>query len=175
MKYTIDKTFHFEAGHRVWAQKLNNPELSISTECACRHMHGHSYKLKVFLTADYLDQSSMVTDFKNLNFVKAFIDGNLDHKFILDINDPNFERITGVNPNKVNFTCNFSNLGDQFTFEDADEQTHINGFVLVNFVPTSENLCRYIGEYIENQIRDVAKVEAVELWETEKSHCRVIV
>ena len=105
MKWVIDKEFHFEMGHRVWAQKLDRPDLSIETECACKHLHGHSYSIKVFLGADTLDQSAMVTDFKNLNFMKEFVDGVLDHKFMIDINDPNFEIITSVS------TKFFENIG----------------------------------------------------------------
>jgi len=51
-KWNIDKEFHFEMGHRVWAQKLEHEHLSLSTECACKHLHGHSYAIKVFLGAD---------------------------------------------------------------------------------------------------------------------------
>lgn len=169
-KWVIDKEFHFEMGHRVWAQKLDRPDLSIETECACKHLHGHSYVIKVFLGANELDQSAMVTDFKNLNFMKEFVDNVLDHKFMIDINDPNFKLITGTVPPKS--VTNFTNLGVIINSESADEQLHRNSFVLVNFVPTSENICKHLMKYAQEKIGDFASVTAVELWETKKSHCR---
>lgn len=175
-KWTIDKEFHFEMGHRVWAQKLDRPDLSIETECACKHLHGHSYAIKVFLSANTLDQSSMVTDFKNLNFMKEFVDNVLDHKFMIDINDPNFEIITGVSYNfaraRISSKENFLNLGECWPGDNSDIQLHRNSFVLVNFVPTSENICKYLKLYAQERIGDFATVTAVELWETKKSHCR---
>lgn len=177
-KWEIDKSFSFEMGHRVWAQKLDHLHLSISGDCACKHLHGHSYEIKVFLGADELDQSSMVTDFKNINFMKVFVDDVLDHKFMIDINDPNFEIITGVSPRRLAeeniLVNNFENLGEltrdwRWTEEF---QLHLNSFVLVNFVPTSENICRHLKEYAQSVIGDVAKVTALELWETKKSHAR---
>lgn len=176
MKYIIDKTFNFEMGHRVWAQKLPHAHLSITTECACKHLHGHSYDLKIFLSADELDESSMVTDFKNLNFMKEFLDDTLDHRFMIDINDPNFEIITGVDANDLGSIVNFVPLSSLLfaLAQPVDKNTklHYDSFVLVNFVPTSENICRYLAEYAQQSLGDVAKVTAVELWETKKSHCR---
>jgi 6-pyruvoyltetrahydropterin/6-carboxytetrahydropterin synthase len=174
MKWEIDKEFHFEMGHRVWAQKLNHVELSISTDCACKHLHGHSYSIKVFLGSDTLDHSEMVTDFKNLNFMKQFVDDVLDHKFMIDINDPNFKLITGNEWSKAKHPfANFTNLGSyNWVGLTEGEQLHYNSFVLVDFVPTSENICKYLFEYVQSRIGDVAKVTAVELWETKKSHCR---
>lgn len=180
-KWTISKEFNFEAGHRVWAQKLDHPELSISTECSCRHLHGHSYTIKVSLTSDTLDASSMVTDFKNLNFMKKFVDEVLDHKFILDVRDPNFQLITGVSiPNNFG-PPDFTNLNDWIVTIDSQTglpivadnvQLHRTSFVLVNFVPTSENICKYLKEHAQKMIGDVATVSALELWETKKSYCR---
>ena len=175
-KFTIDKEFNFEMGHRVWAQELNRPDLSIETDCQCRHLHGHSYSIKVFLGADTLDQSAMVTDFKNLNFMKEFVDGVLDHKFMIDVNDPNFQIITATQiasqlpANIPNFT-NLSSIIDGDHFHDSI-RSHWGGFVLVNFVPTSENICKYLKLYAQERIGDFATVTAVELWETKKSHCR---
>jgi len=173
-KWVIDKEFSWEGGHRVWAQKLDRPDLSISTDCACKHLHGHSYTIKVFLGADRLDDSSMVTDFKNLNFMKQFVDDVLDHKFMIDINDPNFEIITGVNPKVVEKAENFDFLIDYVDSADPNIQLHYQSFVLVNFVPTSENICKYLKIYAQSMIDDVAKVVALELWETKKSHCKYI-
>lgn len=176
MKWVIDKEFSFEMGHRVWAQKLPHQHLSITTDCACKHLHGHSYTIKVFLGADKLDDSSMVTDFKNLNFMKRFVDDVLDHKFMIDINDPNFEIITSV-PSAFKLNCdfkNFTNLGEWASDlgVDDDRQLHLNSFVLVDFVPTSENICKYLKLYAQEVIGDIANVVALELWETKKSHCR---
>lgn len=172
MKWVIDKEFSFEMGHRVWAQKLPHQHLSITTDCACKHLHGHSYTIKVFLGADKLDDSSMVTDFKNLNFMKRFVDDVLDHKFMIDINDPNFEIITGIHPSVVSNATNFSNLTDFIKDEDPDKLLHHTSFVLVDFVPTSENICKYLKLYAQEFIGDIANVVALELWETKKSHCR---
>lgn len=170
--WEIDKEFHFEMGHRVWAQKLDRPDLSIETECACKHLHGHSYVVKVFLGADSLDQSAMVTDFKNLNFMKEFVDNVLDHKFMIDINDPNFEIITSVHPSVVSLAKNFANLTEYIKHNEPAKLLHCNSFVLVDFVPTSENICKYLKLYAQERMGDVATVTAVELWETKKSHCR---
>ena len=176
-KWEIDKSFSFEMGHRVWAQKLDHLHLSISGDCACKHLHGHSYEIKVFLGADELDQSAMVTDFKNINFMKVFVDDVLDHKFMIDVNDPHFEIITGCDIHETNDdgtvgVANFTNLSTVRPSDNEALQLHRNSFVLVNFIPTSENICRYIKEYAESVIGDVAKVTALELWETKKSHCR---
>jgi len=181
-KWIIDKEFHFEAGHRVWAQKLEHEHLSLETECACKHLHGHSYTVKVFLGADTLDQSAMVTDFKNLNFMKEFLDEELDHKFMIDINDPLFNRITGQSLIRggADQVENFTNLGAwmrSHVFEDGkpilrDEDQLFDSFVLVNFVPTSENICKYLKMYAQERMGSVATVTSVELWETKKSHCR---
>ena len=179
--WVIDKEFHFEMGHRVWAQKLQHEHLSISTDCACKHLHGHSYSLKVFLGAEQLDQSQMVTDFKNLNFMKEFVDSVLDHKFMIDVNDPIFHGIVGINPKTYDVTHEplFANLGDVMrrlhthsTGGECPMQVVWDSFVLVNFVPTSENICKYLKQYAQDKIGDVATVTAVELWETKKSHCR---
>lgn len=177
-KWTIDKEFHWEMGHRVWAQKLEHEHLSLSTECACKHLHGHSYAIKVFLGADVLDQSQMVTDFKNLNFMKEFVDEVLDHRMMLDINDPLFNRITGRSaPTEIEDFTNFGSYLRGSIYEDGSpclrgEDLLLDSFVLVNFVPTSENICKYLKHYAQERIGKVAVVTALELWETRKSHCR---
>jgi 6-pyruvoyltetrahydropterin/6-carboxytetrahydropterin synthase len=183
--WTIDKSFSFEMGHRVWAQKLEHEHLSLSTECACKHLHGHSYEIKVFLSAENLDSSSMVTDFKNLNFMKQFLDDTLDHKFMIDVNDPLFEKITGVIPNRfILDTKNFVNLGSflrSMVYNDGllrnapvlrGDDEFLDSFVLVDFCPTSENICRHLKIYAQDILQDLATVTALELWETKKSHCR---
>lgn len=174
MKWSIDKSFSFEAGHRVWSQKLEHEELSISTNCYCKNLHGHSYEVKVFLSADELDHSNMVTDFRNLEFFKKFLDDVLDHKFLIDINDPNFDIITGCSTVEADNFVNFTNLIEIYPTDDERIELHRGSFVLVNFVPTSENICKYLKIYAASKISHLATVEAVELWETKKSHCRYV-
>lgn len=174
-KWVIDKSFHFEMGHRVWSQKLDRPDLSITCDCACKHLHGHSYTIKVFLGSDKLDNTQMVLDFRNLSFMKEFVDDVLDHKFMIDINDPFFSIITNINLPPNILIDNFTNLRDfvqQYELVYTLPDEFINGFVLVNFVPTSENICKYLKEYAQDRLAGVATVTALELWETAKSHCR---
>jgi 6-pyruvoyltetrahydropterin/6-carboxytetrahydropterin synthase len=47
------------------------------------------------------------------------------------------------------------------------------GLILVDFVPTSENLCKWWHEVANKMLNDLGiEVVAVEYWETPKSHCR---
>jgi len=175
--WSIDKTFNFEMGHRVWSQKLEHEDLSITTDCACKHLHGHSYEVKIELSSSELDQSFMVTDFKNLNFMKQFLDEILDHKFMVDINDPNCMIITTVSPYDIAIKENFLknkiiHLGAEFPVDDENLQLHRDSFVIVDFCPTSENICKFLKDYAQSKIGNIATVSAVELWETKKSHCR---
>jgi 6-pyruvoyltetrahydropterin/6-carboxytetrahydropterin synthase len=172
MKWIIDKEFTFEAGHRVWAQKLEHENLSLTTDCACKHLHGHSYTVKVHVGSDNLNESGMVTDFKNLNFFKKFLDDVLDHKFIIDVNDPLFGYITGVALDSYGKIDNFTNLGTLLSKSNPSWSNDlIDSFVLVNFIPTSENICKHLKFYASSQLVGVATVTSVELWETKKSHC----
>ena len=91
MHWKISKEFEFCYGHRVWSQTLNT-EFSLDGCLKCRHLHGHQGKILVYLEASEL-KDGMVTDFKHLNWFKQFLDDTLDHKFILDINDPLFSTL----------------------------------------------------------------------------------
>ena len=72
MTHIIDKTFEFCYGHRVWTQVLNG-EYADNLKCACRHLHGHEGKVQVFLTANDLNESGMITDFRHLECLKTLI------------------------------------------------------------------------------------------------------
>ena len=93
MSWTIDKQFSFCYGHRVWSQLLDEDYCATGdTHCKCRFTHGHEGLVHIFLSADDLERG-MVTDFKHLGWMKNFLDDNLDHKFIIDRNDPIFMQI----------------------------------------------------------------------------------
>lgn len=171
MHWKISKEFDFCYGHRVWSQKLNT-EFSLDGCLKCRHLHGHQGKILVYLEASKL-QDGMVTDFKHLNWFKAFLDDVLDHKFILDINDPLFPTLL---PNiKKDDLIGFEQgyyLVDLTKFKN--EENHIiellEGYVLVDFVPTSENLSAWLLGIVQEKMNKLGiKVSHVEFLETPKS------
>ena len=180
-KWIIDKQFDFCYGHRVWSQELNQ-DYSLDACLVCRHLHGHQGKIKIFLEA-YKLQSGMVTDFKHLNWFKVWLDSVLDHKFIIDRNDPLF----------FDLMSHYSHKGamneELFFYHDEgywtprlevvkDEIDAINekygGMVVVDFVPTSENLTGWIMGIVQKKMKPLdIKVHSVQFWETPKSHCEV--
>ena len=176
--YQIDKQFDFCYGHRVWTQKLDST-FSLDNECACRRIHGHQGTIKIGLTADYLT-AGMVTDFKHLNFFKKILDEHFDHKFICDVNDPLFRDIfsqiddcelTGAIKDKEFYKIIDPNLLPYDFSSELKEK--YEGLVMVDFVPTSENLSKMFFEIVDSKIKSLGvNVAYVDFWETPKSHCR---
>jgi len=176
--HKITKEFGLDYGHRVWSQKLN-PTFSIDDCLVCRHLHGHRMALFIELEAEKLE-AGMVTDFKHLNWFKEWLDIFIDHKFIIDINDPAFERITGRTVDQVNFRpslpgIDWANLGHFILDGSQDEITQIENeitesFVVVEFVPTSENLAKWFFEIVTQKMVELnVKVSKVTMSETPKS------
>lgn len=182
--YKIGKEFSLCYGHRVHNQSLN-PELSLDSCLACRHFHGHQGTIIVYL--EPLDgnglKDGMVTDFKHLNWFKKWLDDVLDHKMILDINDPalkSFYPILNVPgfPNHsetVDFLMEIHDEGyynlwaDHYLNLPNYEQEIYEGLVLVPFVPTSENLSKWLWEIVNKKIGHLCKVAQVQFFETPKS------
>jgi 6-pyruvoyltetrahydropterin/6-carboxytetrahydropterin synthase len=164
-------------------------------------MHGHSYLLKVFLTETteetVVPETGMVMDFKQLGFVKDFIDDVLDHKTVLDINDPlNSENTIWVLdddemvdkdlliwleegywiPDISKITESMAKWGgDIDSSKNKAIREKYEGLVFVDFVLTSENLAAWLFNIIQKKLESLPEVtlDAIELWETPKSHCRV--
>ncbi|BDR25793.1 6-carboxy-5,6,7,8-tetrahydropterin synthase [Pseudomonas phage sp. 30-2] len=165
--WQINKSFSFAYAHRVHNQHLD-ADLVEDTKCKCRHLHGHTGKIVIHLTGTSL-VNGMVTDFKHLGFLKKFIDDVIDHKFIIDANDPNFSKIT--NASKYS-TISFEHYGIFDTSEETveHEKEHADSFVIVDFVPTAENLAKWIWEYAESILEQKGiTVSKVEWWETDKA------
>lgn len=195
-KWSIDKRFDFCFGHRVWNQDLNI-KYSLDSCLACRHLHGHQGEVKLFLAANEL-QSGMVTDFKHTNVFKKWLDDVMDHKFIIDINDPLFGDLAGnitltkdeslkwyenimanYNSDYNYCTPDLDHIFNVLESKDWSEATKkaifekYEGLVIVDFVPTSENLCKWWFEVANKMLNGLGiDVIAVEYWETPKSHCR---
>jgi len=192
MKWTIDKSFDWCYGHRVWSQELNADFTGADGAClACRHLHGHQGKLKVMLEGDELTRG-MVTDFKHLGWMKTFIDDVLDHKFIMDINDPLIPHEVPELMEELHFIDSPSILEfdrskcithkEEYLTPYLDILKHLpapvyekyEGMIFVDFVPTSENLSAWLLQIAKKKMAEIGvKVVAVEFWETPKSHCKV--
>lgn len=198
-RWMIDKQFDFCYGHRVWSQLLNADYCDTGDACAkCRHLHGHQGEIHVFVEAPELERG-MVTDFKHLGWFKNFIDNHLDHKFILDLNDPWFVQIVNAKPvfNESGLLTALSAVqplntkngrelkvrgvyvpgtemlaGYEIEVGDLQgpEQEFYEGFFLVNYLPTSENLTKWMYECVEAKMSLInVKVTKVTLNETPKS------
>ena len=174
MTWIIDKTFEFCYGHRVHTQTLNG-EYAADLKCACRHLHGHEGKMQVFLTAPQLDHTGMVTDFRHLEWLKKWINTYIDHQFIIDKNDPLYSKIVGERglvPVLVPDTDHVAGYHLDLTGleENTPEYEYYEGFMVVDFVPTSEHLSSWMADLVEVKMKKLGvKVHSIEWWETPKS------
>ena len=169
--WKISKEFDFCYGHRVWSQKLNK-EYSLDDCLVCRHLHGHQGKIQIEASAQSLN-NSMVTDFKHFNWFKDFIDNWLDHKFLIDKGDPLFPILL------PKFAFNewifdergFYYLGEKTLQKESSEIVELyEGFIAVDFVPTSENLSRWFYQIVQKKMEPIGvQIEQVSFLETPKT------
>lgn len=182
-KITKDFTdIHY--GHRVWTQVLREKLCaSGDTMCACRHLHGHSGSASLTVVAPQLNPQGMVCDFKELGFMKDFLNTYFDHRFVIDINDPAFESITGVSWDAEVFTpveINGLLVGHEFNIDAVAARTKgdllsaerevLSGFFIVTFIPTSEQIVKYIYDIAHHVLSPYGIEVLCAKWkETEKS------
>lgn len=182
MPHIIDKTFEFCYGHRVWSQQLD-ASYAEDSRCVCRHLHGHEGKVQVYLTADGLTRG-MVTDFRHLTWLKKWIDQNIDHKFIIDASDPAFEAITGFRwasrpendpPYLSDVVVECVTVAQTFDLDAWPSLPNykrelLEGFLIVDFVPTSENLSKWLADIVQSKMKPLdVRVFQLDWWETPKS------
>ncbi len=74
MPYTISKEVTFAAAHFIEGHP--GP---------CRRLHGHNYRVRVFLRADELDELGMVIDFADLKKLIGSVVDRFDHQVINEI------------------------------------------------------------------------------------------
>jgi 6-pyruvoyltetrahydropterin/6-carboxytetrahydropterin synthase len=91
--WKISKSFEFNYGHRIATQELKK-EFALDQQCKCRHLHGHTASIEVCLQSNKL-KDGFVTDFYHLNWLKVWLNKNIDHKFILDRVDPMVHKMFG--------------------------------------------------------------------------------
>lgn len=74
--FYIKKRFRFEASHRLLNHKGK-----------CNNIHGHNYKVDVYIGSLELDDMGMVIDFGDLSQLKDWINSNWDHSIIINEDD----------------------------------------------------------------------------------------
>lgn len=182
--FKISKQFELCYSHRVHTQIIN-PVLSggEKTNCPCKVNHGHNSTITVELEGESLNPQGMLVDYVNLTFLKNFIDKELDHKTILDINDP--WTIDFINSSREynSYLADISyvkflpqqvfGLTSYYKVETNSSKPHhhdiINGLVAVKFVPTSENICKWIYDITSHKLTNICKVSSVSFSETPKT------
>ncbi|TXH54673.1 MAG: 6-carboxytetrahydropterin synthase [Desulfurellales bacterium] len=140
----ISKEIGIDAGHRV-----------PNHESKCRNPHGHRYRVIVhaegpIITEPGSPDEGMLVDFAFLKqIMMQRVDAILDHGFIVYEGD--------------------HDMLDCFTFPQASEWK----IVVFPYIPTAENIARWIWEQINPDIathfRGNLKLVAVEIWETPTS------
>lgn len=178
INWEISKQFDFCYGHRVHNQKLD-PELSLDSCLACRHIHGHQGTILIHLTSGQL-KSGMVTDFKHLNWFSKWLDETLDHKFIMDKADPVLSTMFPLATEEVLKR----NLRDHFWTPDLTHPVFndlapcvkeiYEGLILVNFVPTSECICMWLSNIVRDRMSNLSvRVSKIEFKETPRSNSTI--
>jgi 6-pyruvoyltetrahydropterin/6-carboxytetrahydropterin synthase len=66
---------HFAAAHQL--KDVNGP---------CENLHGHNWKIEVYVASDVLDETGLVIDFAVIKEKTAAIIKELDHTFLNDLN-----------------------------------------------------------------------------------------
>ncbi len=77
----------------------------------CEVLHGHNWKVQVFVTAEKLNEIDIAIDFNELKRITKEIVSQLDHKFLNDIYP-----FTEINPSSENIAhWIFKSLKDRLT------------------------------------------------------------
>ena len=63
----------------------------------CEHLHGHNWKIEVFVKGENLDDNGLLVDFKIIKDKTKEIIKRLDHKFLNDL-----ECFSEINPSSEN-------------------------------------------------------------------------
>ena len=157
--------------------------ISVNVVICISLWQGHQGTIKIGLEAKSLEKG-MVTDFKHLNCIKKLVDDYFDHRFIIDQNDPLFYNMF-PEVQECGLVWHESNLfatPDMSYFKDVDVVSPIyeklEGIVVVDFVPTSENLCKFLATLTDFTLTGLDgygtrfRLSHIDYWETPKSHCR---
>jgi|FaiFalFF_MnMetaG_3_1042247.scaffolds.fasta_scaffold02461_3 6-pyruvoyltetrahydropterin/6-carboxytetrahydropterin synthase len=141
--FTIVKTFHFDAGHRIWNHDLlrgkgsilvsDSMHETVSIRTKCANPHGHTFYVEVHLESNYIDEQGMIIDTDALKFAIKEIEQLLDHSYILHKDDP--------------------------LKEDFIKLFHGYKVVIIDIMPTAEGLAQYIYKLLKEKLQKILSNE----------------
>ena len=137
----VSKFVEIDMGHRVPNHKSK-----------CRHLHGHRYKIELgvddkIIKTNGASNEGMVIDYGDLKqTLQWIIVDKFDHQFIMYFDD----QLLGY-------------------YLDYAHQIAL-GIVVVNFIPTAENLAKHWYELLKKNLQEQnIKIKYVKVWETPTS------
>ena len=131
--FSVSREIDFCYGHRL----LHYPG-------KCRHLHGHNGRAIITIEASGLDQRGMVLDFSEIkHVVSRWIDENLDHRMILNREDPVVPEL--------------QKLGEPLYLMDSN--------------PTAENIAKLIANFAAEQGFPVVEVRLWETPHCYATYC----
>lgn len=177
-KWIIDKVIgEFDYGHNVWSQELD-AELSCNSACKCKWRHGHRGKVVAYLEAEELTSAkdNMVIDFNDMKIMTHWIDATMDHKYLIDRNDPQcFDTFShfwdDFDSHLIKHLEGYWTVNPK-SYKDMDEvlQIKYESYVILDFVPTSENLAKWMYDVMSIKMQSAGvKIHKIEWYETPKS------
>lgn len=132
--FSVSREIDFCYGHRL-----------LNYQGKCRHLHGHNARAVITIETAGLDKRGMVLDFTEIKrVVDRWIDENLDHRMILNRDDP----IMAV-------------------LKEAGEPVY-----LIEGNPTAENIARLIFDFAAGQGYPVVEVRFWETPRCFATYCR---
>ena len=119
--YRVTRQIDFCYGHRL-----------LNYDGKCKHLHGHNGRAVIAIEAPLLDDRGMVLDFSEIKrVVSRWIDENLDHRMILNRDDPAVS-----------------------VLQELGEPLH-----LIDVNPTAENIAKLIFDFAEGKGYPVVGVD----------------
>jgi 6-pyruvoyltetrahydropterin/6-carboxytetrahydropterin synthase len=98
MKFEVYREIHFSSAHRL------------RNYCGkCENIHGHNWRVRLYVTRKELDKTGFVMDFKDIDRILKKITDLLDHK---DLNA--LEQFDEINPTAENIAL--------FIFNEAEKE-----------------------------------------------------
>ena len=132
--FRVTQEIDFCYGHRL-----------LNYDGKCKHLHGHNGRAIIVLEAESLDNRGMLVDFSDIKKqVAGWIDTNLDHRMILNANDPVISYL-----------------------RDQGEPLFI-----IDSNPTAENIAKLIYDFAVSQNLPVAEVSLWETFKSHATYCR---